>query len=34
MEHKSDSDTNYSWCAQNGPQKLGKETGRAENQRM
>ena len=34
VEHKSDSDTNCSWCTWNGLQRLGKETGTNENQWM
>ena len=33
MEPESDGGTNYKWSAWNGPQKLGKETERARNQR-
>ena len=28
VEHEGDSDTNYSWCTCNGPQRLRKKTGR------
>ena len=33
MEHKSDGDTNYNWYTRNGPQRLGKGTGREGNQK-
>ena len=33
MEHESDSDTNYNWCALNYNQKFGKGTGGFRNQR-
>ena len=33
MELKGDGNTNCSWCTWNGPQKLGKGTGRIGNQR-
>ena len=33
MEHESDDDTNYNWCAQNISQRLGKGAGRVENPR-
>ena len=33
MEHKSDDDTSYNWCTQNGPQRLGKGTVRVGDQR-
>ena len=33
MEHESDGNANYNWCARNGPQRFGKGTGRVENLR-
>ena len=33
MEYAKDGNTNYNWCAQNGPQRFDKGTGRAENWR-
>ena len=33
MKHESNGDTNYNWSARNGPQRLGKGTGRAGNQK-
>ena len=33
IEHESNGNTNCNWCTRNGPQKLGKGTGRAGNQR-
>ena len=33
MEHEGDGDTNYNWYARNNPKRLGKGTGRLENQR-
>ena len=34
MEQESDSDTNYTWCFQNSPQKFCKVVGRVVNRRM
>ena len=34
MEHESDDDINYNWCDRNGPQRLGKGSGKVGNQRM
>ena len=34
MEHESDSDTNFKWCARNNPKRLGKETGKFKDQRI
>ena len=31
VENKGDSDTNYYWCTWNGPQEVGKKTGRTGN---
>ena len=28
MEHEGDADANGNWCTWNGPQRLGKETGK------
>ena len=33
MEYEGDGDTNYNWGVRNGPQSLGKETGRVGNRR-
>ena len=33
MEREGDGDTYYNWCAQNGPQRLRKRTGRVDNRR-
>ena len=33
MEHESDGDTKYNWCAWNNPQRLGKGTWELRNQR-
>ena len=33
IQHESDGDTNYDWCARNDPQRLGKGARRAGNRR-
>ena len=33
IEYEGDGSTNNSWCTQNSPHRLGKETGRIGNQR-
>ncbi len=32
MKHEGDGGTNFSWCTWNGLQRLGKATGKIENQ--